>query len=242
MSESEQPQHAASEDGRRTRHLRLRVIIAAAIMVLMAWGVRSGIQYCTDPVDARFAPPPGGHVMYLPTPQDVVVRMLALAAISKDDLVYDLGCGDGRVLVTAAKIYGCRCRGFDIDPLRVRDSLQNARQHGVADLVQVEQRDIFTLDLSEADVVFLYLLPELNVKLIPQLRQLRPGTRIISHMFDMQGVSPDQVLHLDSSADNTDHAVYLWTAPLKSQPTGAHTSGRRAVTQVPWPGLLRIST
>ncbi len=154
--------------------------------------------------------------MYLPTPQDVVDRMLALAAVSKDDLVYDLGCGDGRVLVTAAKTYGCRCRGYDIDPLRVRDSLENARRHGVEELVQVEQKDIFTLDLKDADVIFLYLLPELNVRLIPQLKQLRPGTRIVSHLFDMQGVPPDKVLHVDSSEDSSDHVVYLWTAPLQS--------------------------
>ena len=154
--------------------------------------------------------------MYLPTPQDVVDRMLALAAISKDDLVYDLGCGDGRVLVTAARTYGCRCRGYDIDPLRVRDSLQNARQHGVEALIEVERKDIFTLDLKEADVVFLYLLPELNVRLIPQLQQLRPGARIVSHLFDMQGVQPDRVLHVDSSADSCDHVLYLWKAPLHS--------------------------
>lgn len=154
--------------------------------------------------------------MYLPTPQDVVERMLALAAISQNDLVYDLGCGDGRVLVTAAKTYGCRCRGYDIDPLRVRDTLQNARKHGVEALIEVERKDIFTLDLKDADVVFLYLLPELNVRLIPQLQQLKPGARIVSHLFDMQGITPDKVLHFDSSADSSDHVVYLWTAPLRS--------------------------
>jgi len=154
--------------------------------------------------------------MYLPTPQDVVERMLELAAVSQDDLVYDLGCGDGRVLVTAARTYGCRCRGYDIDPLRVRDSLHNARQQGVAALVQVEQRDIFTLDLKDADVIFLYLLPELNVRLIPQLKQLRPGTRIVSHLFDMAGVPPDRVVRVASSEDSGDHPLYLWTAPLQA--------------------------
>ena len=153
--------------------------------------------------------------MYMPTPQDVVDRMLELAEVSRDDLVYDLGCGDGRVLVTAAKDYGSRCRGYDIDPLRVRDSLENARESGVEHLVEVEQRDIFTLDLKDADVVFLYLLPELNVRLIPQLRQLKPGARIVSHLFDMKGVEPDRVLHVDSPDDGFEHTIYLWTAPLK---------------------------
>jgi SAM-dependent methyltransferase len=189
--------------------------MAVAVSLLIACGVWTWLRSHTEPVDQRFVPPEGGHVMYLPTPQDVVHRMLALAAVSKDDLVVDLGCGDGRVLVTAAKTYGCRCRGYDIDPLRVRESLQNARQDGVEDLVQVEQKDIFTLDLQDADVIFLYLLPELNVRLIPQLKRVKPGTRIVSHLFDMQGVEPDSVLHVDSTDDNFDHPVYLWTAPLR---------------------------
>jgi len=209
------------------------VLIAAAALGI-AYGVRLLIQSQTEPVDARFAPPPGGHVMYLPTPQDVVERMLTLAAVSKDDLVYDLGCGDGRVLVTAARTYGCRCRGYDIDPLRVRDSLQNARRHGVEDLIQVEQQDIFTLDLRDADVIFLYLLPELNVRLIPQLKQLRPGTRIVSHLFDMHGIQPDQVLHVDSAEDTCDHVVYLWTTPLRSvQEEPEQSAGSRGATATP---------
>jgi len=216
MSEPEPKHLEAGENGRRAYHVRFGMIVAVGFAVLIACGVRTCLQNSMEPVDARFAPPPGGHVMYLPTPQDVVDRMLELAAVRQDDLVYDLGCGDGRVLVTAARTYGCRCRGYDIDPLRVRDSLENARRHGVADLVQVEQRDIFTLDLKDADVIFLYLLPELNVRLIPQLKQLRPGTRIVSHLFDMQGVSPDQVLQVDSAEDGSEHPVYLWTAPLRS--------------------------
>jgi ribosomal protein L11 methylase PrmA len=141
--------------------------------------------------------------------------MLELAAVSSDDLVYDLGCGDGRVVVTAALRYGCRGRGYDIDPLRVRDSRANVEQNGVGYLVAIERKDVFQVDLSEADIVFLYLLPELNVRLIPQLQKLRPGSRIISHMWDMQGVQPDKVLHLESSHDNQDHVVYLWTTPLR---------------------------
>jgi SAM-dependent methyltransferase len=214
MSNAEQ-QDETSENRRQVRRLRSGVILVAALAVLIAWGIRTGLESQIEPPDARFAPPPGGHVMYMPTPQDVVDRMLTLAAVSQDDLVYDLGCGDGRVLVTAAKNYGCRCRGYDIDPLRVRDSLQNARKHSVEHLVQVEQRDIFELDLQDADVIFLYLLPELNVKLIPQLLRVKPGTRIVSHLFDMAGVVPDEVLHIASSEDSSDHPVYLWMAPLQ---------------------------
>jgi SAM-dependent methyltransferase len=194
---------------------RLRVMVAVTASLLIACGVWIYLQSFLGPVDIRYVPPEGGHVMYMPTPQDVVDRMLELAEVSKEDLVYDLGCGDGRVLVTAASTYGCRCRGYDIDPVRVRESLENARQHGVEHLVEVEQQDIFTLDLRDADVIFLYLLPKLNVQLIPQFEQLKPGTRIVSHLFDMQGVQPDTVLRIDSAEDGFEHEIYLWTTPLK---------------------------
>lgn len=218
MSESEHKENGATANHRRTYRPRLRVTVAVAVSLLTACGIWIYLQCTLEPVDRLFVAPEGGHVMYLPTPQDVVDKMLELAEVSKDDLVYDLGCGDGRVLVTAATTYGCRCRGYDIDPHRIRDSLQNARKHGVERLVEVEREDIFTLDLKDADVVFLYLLPELNVRLIPQLKQLKPGARIVSHLFDMQGVEPDKVLHLDSAEDNQDHLVYLWTAPLQMAP------------------------
>jgi precorrin-6B methylase 2 len=199
----------------RRRTPRLRLLATLAIMVLAACLLNLYLRLSIEPVDVAFLPPEGGHVMYLPTPQDVVVKMLELAEVSPDDLVYDLGCGDGRVVVTAALRYGCRGRGYDIDPLRVRDSRANVEQNGVGHLVAIERKDVFQVDLSKADVVFLYLLPELNVRLIPQLQKLRPGSRIISHMWDMKGVQPDKVLHLESSHDNQDHVVYLWTTPLR---------------------------
>jgi SAM-dependent methyltransferase len=154
-------------------------------------------------------------VVFVPTPQNVVDKMLEMAQVTKEDLVYDLGCGDGRIVVTAAKKYGCKAKGYDIDPKRVRESLANVRDNGVEDLVTIEQKDIFTLDLSKANVVTLYLLPELNVKLIPQLEKLKDGSRIVSHDFSMEGVKPDKVVTLTSEADEYEHTVYLWTAPLK---------------------------
>ncbi len=152
-------------------------------------------------------------VVYVPTPQAVVDKMLELARVTKDDVVYDLGCGDGRIVVTAAKKYGCRAYGYDVDPRRIKESQENVDKNEVGDLVTIEQKDIFTLDLSKATVVTLYLLPRLNVKLIPQLEKLKPGARIVSHDFDMRGVKPDQVV------DNIEygHTVYLWTAPLKKE-------------------------
>ncbi|MBN2316204.1 MAG: alkaline phosphatase family protein [Sedimentisphaerales bacterium] len=152
-------------------------------------------------------------ILYVATPQEVVDKMLEMAKVTKDSLVYDLGCGDGRFVVTAAKKYGCKAVGYDISPRRVRESRENARKNGVEDLVRIEQKDIFTLDLSKADVITLFLLPSLNVKLIPQLDKLKPGSRIISHNFGMRGVLPDQTVHF-TTKDKSQHTIYLWTTPL----------------------------
>lgn len=157
-------------------------------------------------------------VVFITTPQDVVEKMLELAEVKKSDVVYDLGCGDGRIVVTAAKKYGCRAVGYDIDPRRVRESLENVRANGVADLVRIEQRDIFTVDLSEADVVTLYLTAELNAKLLPQLEKLRPGSRIVSHTFGIDGVEPDTIAGVTSEEDNERHVVFVWVAPLRKTP------------------------
>jgi precorrin-6B methylase 2 len=160
-------------------------------------------------------------VIFVPTPQKVVDKMLELAEVKKDDLVYDLGCGDGRIVVTAAKKYGCRAVGYDISPKRVKESLENVKKNNVGNLVRIEQQDIFTLDLSKANVITLYLLPSLNVKLIPQLEKLKPGSRIVSHDFDMKGVKPDKVVTIpDEKDDYGDHTIYLWTTPLKKEKAG----------------------
>lgn len=156
-------------------------------------------------------------VVFVPTPQDVVEKMLELAAVKKDDLVYDLGCGDGRIVVTAAKKYGCHAVGFDIDPKRIEESLENVAKNKVEKLVKIQEQDIFKLDLRPANVITLYLLPSLNVKLIPQLDKLKPGSRIVSHSFNMRGVKPDKVVKVKSKEDDRQHTVYLWTTPLKKK-------------------------
>jgi len=156
-------------------------------------------------------------VVYVPTPPEVVEKMLELAEVKKEDLVYDLGCGDGRIVVMAAKKYGCKAVGYDIDPERIKESLENVEKNNVGHLVTIEQEDIFTLDLSKANVITLYLLPSLNVKLIPQLEKLKPGSRIVSHDFDMKGVTPDKVVEVTSASGQVEHTVYLWTAPLKKE-------------------------
>jgi SAM-dependent methyltransferase len=184
-----------------------------AIIDELLFGYETG--YVTEQGDPNRAP----DVHFVPTPQDVVDKMLELAKVQKDDLVYDLGCGDGRIVVTAAKRYGCRAIGYDIDPQRVKESLENVEKNNVGHLVSIEQKDIFTLDLSEVNVVTLYLLPSLNVKLIPQLEKLKPGSRIVSHDFAMEGVKPDKVVKFTSKEDDDEHSIYLWTSPLNREKT-----------------------
>ncbi|MGQ9505606.1 MAG: SAM-dependent methyltransferase [Thermogutta sp.] len=157
-------------------------------------------------------------VIYVPTPHDVVQKMLEMAEVKKGDVVYDLGCGDGRIVVAAAKKYGVKAVGFDIDPQRIKEARENVKKNKVEHLVRIEQKDIFTLDLSEATVITLYLLPQLNVKLIPQLEKLKPGSRIVSHDFDMAGVIPDKVVQFKSK-NGQEHTLYLWTTPLKKEKT-----------------------
>ncbi len=158
-------------------------------------------------------------VEFVATPQDVVERMLELAKVTKDDVVCDLGCGDGRIVVTAARRYGCRAVGYDLDLLRVREAAQNAAEHGVAHLVTIEQKDVLKADLTDFSVVTLYMGTELNARLIPQLRKLRPGARIVSHEFAIGGLTPDKVIRMTSRTDNRQHTIYLWTCPL---PQGRH--------------------
>lgn len=159
-------------------------------------------------------------VIFVPTPQAVVDKMLEMAKVKKSDVVYDLGCGDGRIPVTAAKKFGCKGFGFDVDPQRIEESTENVKKNKVEALVTITKKDIFTLDLSPANVVTLYLLPRLNVKLIPQLEKLKPGSRIVSHDFDMEGVKPDEVVRLkakDDRGNEREHTIYLFTVPLKKE-------------------------
>jgi SAM-dependent methyltransferase len=159
-------------------------------------------------------------IEYVPTPQNVVDKMLEVVKLTKQDVLYDLGCGDGRIVVTAAKKYGVKALGVDIDPQRVKESRENVKKNGVEQLVTIELKDIFKVDLTPASVVTLYLLPELNVKLIPQLDKLVPGSRIVSHDFDMAGVEPEQTWkvlapHHTPPHKDRPHYVYLWKTPLK---------------------------
>jgi SAM-dependent methyltransferase len=168
-------------------------------------------------------------VPYVPTHEQVVERMLSLAKVTKDDVVYDLGCGDGRIVVTAAKKHGARGVGVDIDPERIKDSNANAQEAGVTDKVKFVQGNLFKMDLKEATVVTLYLLPEINLKLRPKLfRELKPGTRIVSHDFDMGEWEPEQTVQVNADRE---HTVYFWTIPEKeNQPVFKEVSTQRSST------------
>lgn len=147
-------------------------------------------------------------VIFVPTPNDVVDKMLEMAAVTAKDVVYDLGCGDGRIVITAAQRYGARGVGIDIDPERIREATENVTRAQVADKVKFIQGDLFEADISGATVVTLYLLTELNLKLRPKLmKELRPGTRIVSHAFAMGDWKPERSELVNGSA------VYLWRIP-----------------------------
>ncbi len=185
-----------------------------------AWWLVAMALILTPAVDAWAADPAPTKtpdVVYVPTPNDVVAKMLDLAQVKPEDVVYDLGCGDGRIVVTAAKKFGCQAIGFDIDPQRVREARANIEKNGVGKLVSIKQEDIFKLDLSPASVVTMYLLPSLNVKLIPQLEKLKPGSRVITHDFDIEGVKPEKTTSFVSEEDNVSHTIYFFTTPLKKE-------------------------
>lgn len=162
---------------------------------------------------ARNRPARSPDIHFVPTPQEVVEIMLRLADVKQGDVVYDLGCGDGRIVIAAAKKARARAIGFDIDPEMVQRSRENVKTAGVGHLVTIKERDIFELDLREASVITLYLLPELNVRLIPQLDKLKPGARIVSHAFDMKGIQPDVEATVYTS-QGIPVPVFLWTTPL----------------------------
>ncbi len=153
--------------------------------------------------------------IHVPTPAVIVAKMLEVARLNKDDLLYDLGCGDGRIVIAAAKDYGCRAVGFDIDERKVQQSKENVKSHRVEKLVRIEHKDVFLLDLREATVITLYLLPEMNMKLIPQLEKLKDGSRIVCHEFALKDVQHDQMITITTQPDGVPRDIYLYTLPLK---------------------------
>jgi ribosomal protein L11 methylase PrmA len=180
-------------------------LLALAVTVVVA-----GFPGATTAFAQTAAPARRPDVIFVPTPEAVVEAMLQVANVTKNDVVYDLGCGDGRIPVTAARKYGARGVCFDIDPQRIKEANENVAKNNVGNLVKVVEGDLFEQDLSGASVITLYLLPSLNVKLMPKLmKELKPGTRIVSHAFDMGDWKPEKELDVDG------RKVYFWTIPKR---------------------------
>ncbi|HLL77437.1 MAG TPA: class I SAM-dependent methyltransferase [Pyrinomonadaceae bacterium] len=162
----------------------------------------ANVQLTEDPLD----------VPYVPTPDAVVARMLEVAKVNSNDLLYDLGSGDGRIVITAAKRYGARGVGYDLNPRRIEESNENARKARVTDRVRFVEQDLFEADLTGATVVTIYLLPTVNMKLRPKLlKDLAPGTRVVSHNYGMGDWNPISVDEID--VGGAKHYVYYWIVP-----------------------------
>jgi len=163
------------------------------------------------------APKRSPDVPYVPSTEEAVQAMLQLAGVKKSDVVYDLGCGDGRIVIAAAKNFGARGVGIDINPERIKEAKENARKAGVEHLVRFEEADLFEAKFSEASVVTLFLLPTVNEKLRPKLRdQLKPGTRVVSNTFDMGEWKPDREMNVGNGEDEggfLSKRLFLWTIP-----------------------------
>lgn len=191
---------------------RPRSVAALVAVVLGLWLLPGQAQQPVKRPDAPNLAP------FVPTPEEVVERMLKLAGVGKNDVVYDLGCGDGRIVVTAAKKYGARGVGVDIDPQRIAESVANAKAAGVSDRVTFTLQDALKTDVSDATVVTLYLLSSSNLKLRPILTtQLKPGARVVAHAFSMGDWTPETVDTFADSAGGT-RTLYLWKADGKVRP------------------------
>ena len=192
----------------------LRATASASILLVLALsaGAQTAVQQAPQaPAAAPQKELRQPDVIFVPTPDDVVEAMLKVAKVGKGDVLYDLGSGDGRIPITAAQKYGiARGIGIDINPERIKEANENRAKAGVGERVRFMNADLFESDLSDATVITLYLLPKLNLKLLPKLlKELKPGTRIVSHAFDMGSWKPEQALKVGS------RSVYFWTIPAR---------------------------
>jgi predicted O-methyltransferase YrrM len=184
-----------------------RLIPALTVALLLVVSVVGAQSPTTDnkPLD----------VPYVPTHESLVEEMLSMARVTGSDVLYDLGSGDGRIVITAARKFGTRGIGYDLDPERIKEARENARRAGVTDRVRFEQQDIFTAKIADATVVTMYLLPDVNMRLRPRLlSELKPGTRIVSHNYDLGDWQPVQRKEMDVTGIN--HTLFLWIVPQRA--------------------------
>jgi len=193
---------------------RLMMVLKTALLPLaLCMAVTGAGAADVRPSDIRPSVP------YVPTPQAVVDKMLAMGRVTAQDYLIDLGSGDGRIVVTAAKKFGARGFGVDLNPVRIDEANDNARRNGVVDRAAFYQRDLFETDLSQATVITMYLLPRVNLALRPKILELKPGTRIVSHDFDMGDWKADESVRMDAadkfSGAGGDSDIYLWIVPAR---------------------------
>lgn len=185
-------------------HRELMAALAAVLVLAVVAGWQTSTTTAGQP-----------EVPYVPTHEKIVAEMLKVANVKKDDVLYDLGSGDGRIVIAAAKQFGTRGVGIDIDPERIKDANENARKAGVTDRAKFILGDIFDADFREATVVTMYLLQEVNMRLRPKLlRDLRPGTRIVSHNYDLGDWRPRRTITI--AMPDGDHWVYFWVVPPRA--------------------------
>ena len=197
----------------------LVILVVGAVCLLVVLVARHRLYKIADQ-PAYHPPPPHSEspAPFIATPERVVARMVELAGLKEGDLVYDLGCGDGRIVITAVLKSGGKGIGFDIDPERVAEAKENARLHGVEDRVQIVEQDIFTVDFSKADVLMMYLLPWMMNKLPPQIERMKPGCRVVSHDYWIDGVVPDEIVELPAGEYERGAVLFLYVTPLKTNP------------------------
>ena len=194
---------------RKRRAARLQTLLCAITLAVSVAGIGFGGQAAPAQGRGSLRPP---DVHYEPTAPDVVQVMLRLADVKAGEMVYDLGCGDGRIVIAAVREFGARGVCVDIDPRRIAESRENARVAGVADRIRFLNQDLLEADVSEAAVVMLFLSPALNLKVRPKLlRELKPGARVVSHWHDMGDWKPQKTVRVTSNG--RERFVYLWTIP-----------------------------
>jgi SAM-dependent methyltransferase len=218
MDESS-PARANPDESDKSKR-RLVILVAVAVIgIVLASVVSHLLFHRAQSFESHLAAPdrPVRDAPFITSPDVVVDKMVEVANLSADDVVYDLGCGDGRIIVTAAMQSGCRGVGIDNDPVRVAEARENAKLHGVDHLIEIREQDLRDTDLREADVVMCYLLPLLIKSLIPQLQEMKSGSRFFSHDFsfgEINYIRPDQTWEVYVNKDESNHQVHLWEIPL----------------------------
>jgi len=186
-----------------------RLAVVIALVFAAVWDVESGGQQPARKPDVFFAP----------TPQNVVEAMLRAVKVTRADVLYDLGSGDGRIPITAARMYGARAVGIELDPVLVRGAATDARTAGVSDKVRFLTQDLFTTNIGEATVVSMYLTPYLNFRLLPKLnKELKPGSRVVSHQWEMMDPADKYEYKPDQRIVIGNNVIYVWTIPIVRKP------------------------